>query len=176
MRRLPLGDDESPLAAEAARLAGWLSARTGATVTVLHVEQEAGVLDALLRSAPASADAAAHAGGELVRAQMSHAKRHVEVHTAAGDPSETLAAAATADLVLVEHHGRSGLAELVAGSVAKHLVAAAAPPVRVAGAVLAGLRRPSRGRRRAGPRPRAPMPTADENRALPCSRPRPALR
>ena len=73
MRRLPGGDDESPLAAEAARLAGWLSARTGATVTLLHVEQEAGVLDALLRSASASADAAAHAGGELVRAQTSHA-------------------------------------------------------------------------------------------------------
>ena len=93
------------------------------------------------------------------------------MRTSAGDPSETLAAAATtADLVLVGHHGRSGLANLVAGSVAKHLVAIAAPPVLVAGSVLAGLRRPSRGRRRAGPRPRAPMPTADENRALPWRR------
>ncbi len=79
MRRLLVGYDESPLAAEAARLAGWLAARTGATVTVLHVAREAGVLDPLLRSAPASADVAAHAGGALVAP-----KRHTQSGTSSG--------------------------------------------------------------------------------------------
>src|SRR5687768_547072 len=130
MKHLLVGYDGSALAGKAARLAGWLAARVGAAVTVLHVEQRAGALDALRGSTPMAADAVARAGGELVRAGASRGNVRVDIRAAAGDPSEVLAAAAPrADLVLVGHHGRSGLAALVAGSVAKQLVAAIDPPV-----------------------------------------------
>jgi len=60
------------------------------------------------------------------------ARFHVHVDALIGEPAKTIvdhAAAINADLIVMGTHGRTGLAHLLMGSVAEHVVRAAGCPV-----------------------------------------------
>lgn len=97
----------------------------GASVSVLHVHQPTVPTNALAPLAPAPPSLVPPIELDLVRrhveAFVSHHRdtgRRIESQAAEGDPArEILAAAASADLIVMGTHGRSGVERFVLGSV-----------------------------------------------------------
>lgn len=130
MKRLLVGYDGSAHALEAVRQAAHLALQTGVRVTVLTIGPVPGASAAVPAPIEAAALATAEDGASMLR-------RHgvaAEARGVLGAPSEVLLEAARRegyDLLLVGHGGRSGLTQLLLGSVAKRVAAAAPCPVLV---------------------------------------------
>ena len=137
--RILLPTDLAPISAPAIEYAGELAARLGASVHVLHI------LDHLL--APTVAWATPAAAAVDLRARLyADARRAVhgvaaglgasgltvQEEVCAGNPAAEILRAACethSDLIVMATHGRSGLARLVLGSTAEHVVKHSPCPV-----------------------------------------------
>ncbi len=131
-KRILVPTDFSPAAGEALRLAR--EGFTGAEIFLLHVLEPKRLADAL--SSPVhSTDEAKAQGQKLLERLNMLAQAGEERLVEIGGPAETIlarAAAWEADLIVMGTHGRTGLANLLMGSVAENVVRRATLPVLIA--------------------------------------------
>ena len=127
MNRFLVGYDGSSRAREALFLAGRLAAGAGGYVTAIVVTPQDPPADTVGLATGCAADAA-----RLLRTLR--APGTVEVRS--GDPADVLVAAATTGghhLIAIGHHSRGALRDMLLGSVAKRVLAAAPCPTLVVG-------------------------------------------
>jgi nucleotide-binding universal stress UspA family protein len=139
IRRILVPTDFSACATPAVRYAAELSDKFAAELILLHVVPDAvlALPDAVMPTPAPPADltaleAAGRDGLANLIAAEGLAARHPRAEVRAGSPAAEILAAAKdlhADLVCIGTHGRGGLARVLLGSVAEHVVRQSPCPV-----------------------------------------------
>ncbi|WP_227255064.1 universal stress protein [Frigoriglobus tundricola] len=139
IRRILVPTDFSDYARPAVRYAAELAEKFSAELVLLHVVPDAvlALPDAVMPTPTPAVDLSelTEAGKEglahLIAAEKLE-KRHPRAEVRIGSPADEIIAAARdlhADLVCIGTHGRGGLARVLLGSVAEHVVRQAPCPV-----------------------------------------------
>jgi universal stress protein A len=139
IRRILVPTDFSEHALPAVRYAAELADKFGAELILLHVVPDAvlALPDAVMPTPTPLADLdALTAAGKQGLANLIAAEklesRHPRIEVRIGSPTAEIVAAANdlhADLLCIGTHGRSGLARVLLGSVAEHILRQAPCPV-----------------------------------------------
>ncbi len=139
MKRIVVPVDGSEGAGKAARFAAELAAAMNAELVLLHVFDAPAVaqmgLEAFDREGVARAEEYVAKGSfDAARAAIGNTQVKITTHSDLGHPAHGIVAYATdcsADLIVMGTRGRSGIAELLLGSVSEYVLRNAPCPVTV---------------------------------------------
>jgi nucleotide-binding universal stress UspA family protein len=124
--------DFSPSGQEALRWATVLARDTGASLTIIHVEEPPMAYGGGEMYFPAEEGNSEELRQALVKVVPTDPKVRFEHKLLSGDPATAIVEAAAeekADLIVIGTHGRTGLTRLLMGSVAEAVVRRATCPV-----------------------------------------------